>query len=110
VAQAIIRLAPQPDTDWARSKCGLKLLLYIACGLPAIASRVGVHAEIVSDDEDGVLVESHDAFEFAVDRLIGDPALRARLGSAARATVEGRYSVRAVGPRLAGLLQRAADG
>jgi hypothetical protein len=41
--------------------------------------------------------------------LIRDGARRTALGRAARATVERRYSLRAVAPRLAALLQRAAE-
>jgi glycosyltransferase involved in cell wall biosynthesis len=103
-----IGLAPIPDDAWARGKCGLKLLLYMACGLPAVASRVGVHPEIVTHGEDGLLADTPDGFEPAVGALVADPELCGRLGAAARATVEQRFSLHAVAPRLAALLQRAA--
>ena len=107
--RADIGLAPLPDDDWARGKCGLKLLLYMALGLPAVASRVGVHGGIVSHCVDGMLADTPEAFEPALETLLSDPALRERLGRAARATVEARYSVRVVAPRLATLLKRAAE-
>ena len=103
-----IGLAPLADGDWERGKCGLKLLLYMALGLPAVASRAGVHPEIVTAGEDGELVGDDAALEAALERLIADPARRAALGRAARATLERRYSLRATTPRLAALLQRAA--
>lgn len=109
VRRCDIGLAPLPDTDWARGKCALKLLLYMACGLPAVASRAGVNPEVVRDGEDGLLAATPAAFESALDRLLADPALRARMGEAARTTVEERFSVHAVAPRLAAVLQRAAD-
>lgn len=108
VAGADVGLAPLPDNDWSRGKCGLKLLLYMACGLPAVASPVGVHTEIVRHGEDGLLAPDAPAFGEALEALLGDAALRARLGAAARATVQARYSVSAVAPRLAALLRRAA--
>jgi glycosyltransferase involved in cell wall biosynthesis len=103
-----IGLAPIPDDAWARGKCGLKLLLYMACGLPAVASRAGVHPEIVTHGEDGWLADTPDGWEPAVDAMVADSKLREQLGSAARATVERRFSLHAVAPRLAALLQRAA--
>lgn len=104
-----IGLAPLADGDWERGKCGLKLLLYMALGLPAVASRAGVHPEIVTPGEDAELIDDDEALEAALDRLVQDPARRAALGRAARVTLERRYSLRAVAPRLAGLLHRAAD-
>ncbi len=109
VQRCHVGLAPLGDGDWERGKCGLKLLLYMALGLPAVASHAGVHPEIVTPGEDGELVADEDALEAALDRLIADPGRRAELGGRARATLECRYSVRAVAPRLAQLLRRAAD-
>jgi glycosyltransferase involved in cell wall biosynthesis len=109
VARADVGLAPLPDSEWTRGKCGLKLLLSMACGLPSVASRAGVHPEMVRDGVDGLLADTPDEFAAGVERLLGDAALRARLGGAARATVEERYSVRAVAPRLAALLRRTAE-
>jgi glycosyltransferase involved in cell wall biosynthesis len=104
-----IGLAPLANGDWERGKCGLKLLLYMALGLPAVATRAGVHPEIVTAGEDGELIDGDAALETTLDRLVRDPARRSALGRAARATLERRYSLRAVAPRLAGLLRRAAD-
>lgn len=108
-ARAHIGLAPLADGDWERGKCGLKLLLAMALGLPAVASDAGVHAELLDGGACGVLVRDEAAAEHALDRLLADPAERTRLGRAARATLEARYSVRAVAPRLADALRTAAE-
>lgn len=103
-----VGLAPLGDGDWERGKCGLKLLLYMAMGLPAVASRAGVHPTIITPGEDGELVDDEASLESALERLLGDPARRAALGEAARGTLEHRYSLRSATPRLAKLLHRAA--
>lgn len=103
-----VGLSPLPDDDWSRGKCGLKLLLYMALGLPAVASPVGVHREIVRSGENGILAATPDAFEAAIEGWLADPESRARCGRAARETVVADYSIASVAPRLAALLRRAA--
>ena len=96
-----IGVMPLPDTEWARGKCGLKLLQYMALGLPAVASPIGVNQEIISGGENGFLAATEDEWYTALLRLCQDEALRVRLGTAARKTVESRYSLSVWGPRLA---------
>jgi glycosyltransferase involved in cell wall biosynthesis len=104
-----VGLAPLPDDPWTRGKCGLKLLLYMALGLPAVASRVGVQADIVRDGVNGRLVDTNEEFIGAIDGLLADAVERRRLGAAARAEVETRYSVGAVAPKLAALFERSVS-
>ncbi len=83
-----------PDDDWSRGKCGLKLLQYMAAGLPVVANPVGVHREMVRDGETGFLADSVDDWSEALVRL-RDPGLRARMGAAGRSLVERCYSTSA---------------
>jgi glycosyltransferase involved in cell wall biosynthesis len=46
--QATLGLAPLSDDDWSRGKCGLRLIQYLAAGVPAVASPIGVQGEIVA--------------------------------------------------------------
>jgi len=73
---------------------GLSIVEAFACGVPVVASRLGAMAEIVTDGHDGYLVTPGDAPELAdrVRLLMTDDALRERMGRAARATYEARYS------------------
>ena len=61
---------------------------------PVVATAVGGLAEAIVDGESGLLVPPGDpgALRAALDRLLGDAGLRARLGSAARERVKERYS------------------
>lgn len=95
-----IGIMPLPDEPWARGKCGYKLIQYGACGLPVVSSPVGVNAEIVRDGETGFNAVTPDDFEAALERLIGDAALRMRLGAAGRARVEADYSLARHAPRF----------
>lgn len=99
-----IGLMPLEDTEWTRGKCGLKALQYMAAGLPAVCSAVGVNGEIIEDKQDGFLCRSDADWKSALSQLASDPALRAEVGRRGRAKVEQRYSVDRIGKRLVDLL------
>ena len=103
-----IGIMPLPDTDWARGKCGYKILQYFSAGVPAVASPVGVNSELIGSDR-GLLAASTDEWHSALGRLIGDVAERRQRGSAARAFVEREYSYQRWAPELAALLHAVAD-
>jgi len=97
------------DDSWSRGKCGLKVLQYMAAGLPVVANRVGANCEMVVDGVTGLLVDTPEQWAEATARLAYDPGLRGRMGAAGRRMVEERYSVETWGPRFAGLLKGIAE-
>ncbi|HEU4396028.1 MAG TPA: glycosyltransferase, partial [Planctomycetota bacterium] len=101
-------LMPLPDDPWTRGKCGFKLLQYGATGIPSIASPVGANAAIVEDGRTGLLAADDAAWEAALLRLARDPDLRARLGAAARRSVEERWSTAVLGPTVARFVSQVA--
>ena len=103
-----IGIMPLTDTPWAQGKCGYKLIQYMACGVPVIASPVGVNREIVSDGVNGYLASTEQEWRDALTRLLGDPDLRCAMGAAGRKTVEDRYSLQVWGPRVADILRGVA--
>jgi len=104
-----IGIMPLPDEPWARGKCGYKLIQYMACGLPVVASPVGANATIVADGEHGYLASSEAEWELAIRRLVGNPQLREDMGRLGRRKVEREYSLGVHGPRLAALVRDIAD-
>ena len=103
-----IGILPEPDNDWTRGKGGYKALLYMAVGIPVVASRVGVNTDIVSNAETGFCVSTAEEWIAALRRLIADPALRERMGAAGRARVTERYSIQVIAPRMAKVITSAA--
>jgi glycosyltransferase involved in cell wall biosynthesis len=99
-----IGIMPQPDDDWARGKCGYKVLQYFAAGVPAIGSPVGVTSSLIGAER-GFLAATENEWYRALDSLIADPARRRESGAAARAFVERDYSYQRWAPELARLLQ-----
>lgn len=87
-----VGLAPLADGPMARCKCGLKALEYAASGAAVVASPVGALGRIVVPGETGFHASSPGEWASALDRLLGDRALRSRMGAAGRAVVEARWS------------------
>jgi glycosyltransferase involved in cell wall biosynthesis len=104
LSQFGIGIAPLPNTPWEHGKCGVKLLQYMARGIPVIASPVGVHKQIVSHGVNGLLAETEADWISCLRQLLSDAALRVRLGAAAKETVTKRYDVRVAVDALAKVL------
>ena len=94
-------IMPLPDDEVARGKCALKALQYMATGRPVLVSPVGVNKAIIRSGENGYLAATADDFVAFLLELANSPELRARLGSAARRTVEQHYSAEVVAARFA---------
>jgi glycosyltransferase involved in cell wall biosynthesis len=107
IAKFDIGLMPLDDGEWQRGKCGYKALQVMAMGRPVVASMVGANCSIFRHGINGFLARTNDDWLAALRLLAGDPALRARIGSAARAAVEAEYSLAGQAPRLVGVLNQA---
>lgn len=87
-------LMPLERDAWAEGKCGFKALQYMALGVPALVSPIGVNTDIVTHGQDGFVCDTPQQWEQALRQLLQDRALRERMGRQARETVQQRYSVR----------------
>ena len=105
-----IGIMPLDDSPWARGKCGYKLIQYMACGLPVVASPTGVNSEIVEHGVNGFLASSEDEWREALAKLLNSAELRRKMGDAGRLKVERQYSLQACAPKIAELLRQAASG
>jgi glycosyltransferase involved in cell wall biosynthesis len=100
-----IGIMPLPNEPWTRGKSGYKLIQYMACGLPVVASPVGVNAEIVLQGKNGFLAESQEEWLAALTRLVEDAELRRSMGHVGRERSEECYSLKSHGPRLTNLIR-----
>jgi glycosyltransferase involved in cell wall biosynthesis len=105
-----IGLMPMPDNDWTRYKCGLKILQYMAAGVPAVASPVGVNSAIIHHGVNGWLATTLDEWRFVLRHLLSEPTQRNSVIKAARELVEQRYSVTAQLPQLIACLEAVCAG
>ncbi|HED33225.1 MAG TPA: glycosyltransferase [Gammaproteobacteria bacterium] len=100
-----IGIMPLTDSAWERGKCGYKLIQYMACGLPVVASPVGINHQIVEHGVNGFLAHGPDEWEHSLRVLLSDQALRQSMGGAGRTRVEECYSLQVQAPRLESCLR-----
>lgn len=107
IAECEVGVMPLLSSPWELGKCGYKLIQYMACGLPVVASPVGVNATIVSHGVDGFLTKDAADWLSPLQQLLGEPALRRRMGLAGRQKVEASYCLQVAAPRLVQWLHQA---
>ncbi|MCP9494753.1 MAG: glycosyltransferase family 4 protein [Pyrinomonadaceae bacterium MAG19_C2-C3] len=95
-----IGIMPLSDNQWTRGKCGLKVLQYMALGIPSVCSPVGVNTKIIRDGENGFLARTEGEWVEKLTSLLRSAQLRRRLGCAGRQSVEANYSAEVQVPRV----------
>jgi glycosyltransferase involved in cell wall biosynthesis len=101
-----IGLYPLPDDEWARGKCGLKPIQYMALGIPTVMSPIGASLKIARGGA-AVLASSPEEWATCLRELLDDPGRRTRLGEAGRQRVEDEYSTRVTTPAWIDALRTA---
>lgn len=104
-----VGIKPMPDDEWARGKCPMKELQYLALRVPAVCQAVGGSREAVRHGDNGFLVTTGEEWMEALVRLVDDPALRARLGEAGRRTVMERYAAETSAAAFAASVRAAVE-
>ncbi len=105
IAEFDIGIMPLTDDEETRGKCGFKLIQYMSSGVAAVGSPVGANNQILEDGVSGLLADSLDDWHAALDRLVGDEALRTRLTQAGRTRAMTHYSLQATAPRMLRILE-----
>lgn len=91
-----IGLMPLDDTPWSRGKCSYKMLLYMACGLPVVASDIGMNSEVLAHDFIGYGANTEEEWVDAINRLIENKNLKQMAGENGRNVVVNHYSTEVV--------------
>jgi len=105
-----VGVMPLNDDEWARGKCGAKLLQYMAASRLAIASPVGVNSEIVDHMRDGLLASSEKDWYSLLKMVCENPEMITSCGLAARKKVEQEYSLQVWAPRVAAIYRDVING
>ncbi len=100
-----VGIMPLPDEPWTLGKCGYKLIQYMACGKPVVASAVGANIEIIDHGKNGFLVESEKEWVKALTMLSEDKELRQKMGRQGRKKVETNYCLQVTASKLITLIK-----
>ena len=87
-----VGIMPLRDNPWSRGKCGFKLLQYMSCKKPVIASPVGINTSLVQGGENGFLAETMDEWFSAFEKLYFDKELREEMAENNFEKIEAGYS------------------
>ncbi|WP_291103363.1 MULTISPECIES: glycosyltransferase family 4 protein [unclassified Flavobacterium] len=102
-----IGIMPLRDTLWEKGKCGFKLIQYMACGLPVVASRTPANEEIVKNGVNGLIVYNENDWYTKLEELILNESLRERFGKSGRNRIESDYSYQVWGNRYVNMINNA---
>lgn len=108
ISECDFGVMPLPRSPWTLGKCGYKLIQYMACKLPVIASPVGINTEIVIPRVNGFLAESSDDWEKAIEKLLTDQYMCENFGRAGRERVESFYSLQSTVSKMAKIIQTSS--
>ena len=103
IQQFDVGIMPLFDNPWTRGKCSYKLIQYMACGVPVVASRVGSNIDVVTPDC-GFLAESSSDWANALKTLALNSALRRTMGQACLNRVDTHFSLHSTLPSLSGVI------
>jgi len=104
-----IGVYPLPNDDWVLGKAGLKVIQYMAFGVPSVSSAIGTATRQVTDGVDGFLVDNEAQWLHVLERLCRDPDLRRRIGRAGRGIAVAYYSRQAIGKQYLQILTSIAN-
>src|SRR5690606_15977874 len=100
-----IGIMPLADSPWEKGKCSYKLIQYMACGVPVVASPVGTNLEVVEDNSNGFLANDKIEWYQKLEQYILSPALREKHGNYGYQMVQEKYNIEAVLAKLITILR-----
>lgn len=101
-----IGIMPLTDDKWTRGKCSLKLLQYMAAGIPVVVSPVGMNAEILASSSVGLAAQTNKQWLESISALLQSPTTAKRMGANGRQLVEKKYSLAVVSLKWQDVLHR----
>ncbi len=87
-----VGVMPLPDNEWTRGKCAFKLIQYMSCSVPVVASPVGTNSIVVNEDC-GIFADRTEDWLGAFRYMRDHPNERVKMGVNGRERIVREYSL-----------------
>jgi len=104
-----VAVYPIVTDEWAQGKSGFKAIQYLSCGIPYVASPVGVVASIGRPGVTHLEARSEEEWFDALSRLLTDAALRDGMGKEGRRYALEHFSTRQTAETLASVFRSVVE-
>lgn len=88
-----VGIMPLQDSEWEKGKCAYKLIQYAACGIPGLASDVGMNKEVCIDNITGQIADDDQEWISHIQFLKNNSRTRLEMGHNARQLVQQKYCI-----------------
>lgn len=105
-----VGMMPLTEDPWSKGKCGFKAIQYMAMGIPAVVSSVGVNSEIVDHEVNGFIVDHPTHWKSYLTELLDNPKKANEMGIRARKKITEKYSVQSVLPLWQKIFHAFSEG
>jgi glycosyltransferase involved in cell wall biosynthesis len=95
-----VGLLPLPLNEWNKRKFFLKLVQYMALGIPAVCTPLGSNPDVVEAGRTGFLASTPEEWVTSLERLVVDADLRKEMGARASEVAHGKYTLQANAGRI----------
>lgn len=106
IAEFDIGLMPLDHSEWSLGKCSYKMLLYMACAVPVIATDIGMNQEILHMGKVGFGVRAIHEWQESLEELMANSSLRHKMGNNGLELVHQRFSLEVVAAQWENVLGR----
>jgi len=100
-----VGVMPLLDSLWERGKCSYKMLLYMSCGIPVVASPVGMNARVFGLGDIGFAARTKDDWVDAMTWLLAHSQEAQAMGGRGRKVVLAHFSLTHQADRLAAYMK-----
>lgn len=109
LVHADINLAPLASGFFADCKSEIKWLEAGALGVPTVSSATHVYKTVINHGEDGLIAQTAQDWQRAIEKLVDDRSYRIQIGNHARQSVQKIYSVQNLASTFQGILGRIRE-
>jgi glycosyltransferase involved in cell wall biosynthesis len=108
VAKFHVGLMPLLDSEWARGKCSLKMLQYMASGVVPVVSPVGMNSEVLKLRPCGMSAVTIEEWQAQLEFLYVNDDIRREMAIESRKVVLDNFSQLAISRKIATVIHRVA--